>query len=34
MSVLFQEETYKAIRKKVKKELEPMTKVIFEYHLK
>ena len=34
MAKLFKEETYKAMRKMVREELESMTKAIFEYHLK
>ena len=33
MSKMFNEKTYKAMRKMVRKELEGMTKAIFEYHL-
>ena len=33
MAKLFKEETYKAMRKMVQKELAPMKKAIFEYHL-
>ena len=33
MSKLFKEKTYKALRKIVRKDLEPMKKAMFEYHL-
>jgi len=34
MAKLFDEKIYNALRKQVRKELEPMRKAIFEYHLK